>query len=203
MAAVPHIRTSAWLIAAALVVFLTAAALLSTWRVDRQIWPDAAAVTSITASERSAPASASPRAPSAQAPAMIAPSTLAAPGATQSSNGGLAALRCATLEQRRRNPECASGPSYADAQGRDLAPAPVEGVQTRDGALGRAILRGVNARAENYALGEAQKYADPREDPLYEEGSDPATAAHRPCPPGTSPRGDGRNLRGRSCQPVR
>lgn len=100
--------------------------------------------------------------------------------------------------------QAARGQGFSGVQGaRDLPPARVEGQQTREGALQRTIARAAQARVTEYARGEAQRYADPREDSLYEEGSDPATAAHRPCPPGTTPRGDGQNLRGRTCQPVR
>ncbi len=100
--------------------------------------------------------------------------------------------------------QAARGESFAGASdGRDLPPQRVEGVRTQEGALQRTIARAAQARVTEYARGEAQRYADPREDPLYEEGTDPATAAHRPCPPGTQPHGDGRALRGRTCQPVR
>ncbi len=203
MAAVPRMRIGSWLLAILLVCAFAATALLYTWRLEQTFDPEAAPVTSITSAPHDvivAPpvARAQGRAPNAtpQSETIVAPPAQAAPF-------GLAAIRCATVQQRQRNPDCARGPSYGDAQGRDFAPAPVEGLQTRDGALGRALIRGVNARVENYALGEAQKYADPRQDPLYEEGTDPSTAALRPCPAGTLPRGDGRELRGRTCQPMR
>lgn len=201
MAAIPQIRLGSWFAAAAIVAAVIATMLLATWRIDAPRLLDVSTVTSISERHQEPIAPVPPRASASRAEAM--PTREAAPAAMPSAPNALAAARCATLEQRRRNPDCAQGPAFADARGRDLAPAPVEGVQSRDGALGRAILRGVNARAENYALGEAQKYADPREDPLYEEGTDPATAAMRPCPAGTEPRGDGRERRGRTCQPTR
>lgn len=204
MAAIPQVRIGSWVAAALVVAALAAAALFATWRLEESVTPDAAPVLSISATPR-APALEAPgparRARVMDAPPAIAPDSAAAPAAR--GEGVLSALRCASVEQRRRNPDCAQVHSYADADGRDLAPAPVAGVQSRDGALGRAILRGVNARAENYALGEAQKYADPRDDPLYEEGTDPSTAALRPCPAGTMPHGDGRERRGQTCRPMR
>lgn len=192
-------RVWAW-VAAVLVVAAAVAMMLShAWRVG---WPaplEAPVVLSIT--ERASSGAAAP-APLARR-TRREDATPDAPPLSTSQAAALAAVRCATLEQRRRNPDCAQGPAFADASGRDLAPEPVQGLQTREGAVQRAILRGINARAENYALGEAQKHADPRADPLYEEGTDPATAAMRPCPAGSEPRGDGRDRRGRTCQPLR
>jgi len=185
-----RLRFVTFALAALLVCGVLAAALYA-----RIVWygapaqPDAAPVVSIW---REAPmASIAPP----QSRGTAAPVSQDSPAASQSAAPGSA---LAGIAQAARGEGFAT---YGD--GRDLPPARVEGVRTRDGALERTIARAAQARVTEYARGEAQRYADPREDPLYEEGADPATAAHRPCPPGTQPRGDGRALRGRTCQPVR
>lgn len=202
------LRLSAFALATLLVAALVAAALFA-----RFVWqgaapsPEGATVEYLTAfppytraGEGEAPAT---RDAHAQAPAVLAPGE-AAPAAQSALAGVLAAARCATsVSRREENPHCADAPGFAGQGGRDIAPAPVDGVRTREGVIGRTVMRAAQARVENYARGEAQRYADPREDPLYEEGTDPATAAMRPCPPGSLPHGDGRGVNGRTCQPVR
>jgi hypothetical protein len=205
----PPIRLSAFALAALIVMLVTAAALLSRVALLRQDSVDHAPVVSLWPSRptpntdyriRIEPRATAPSAEAASSPS--APPTLSASSAA---GEGFAAMRCATAEGRRQNPHlCGEGREFArPAFGDDIAPAPVEGVRTNEGALERTILRAARARVENYARGESQRYADPREDPLYEAGTDPADAANRPCPAGQIGQGDGSGLTGRTCQPLR
>lgn len=189
-----RLRFVTFALAALLVCGVLAAALYArvVWR-GAPAQPDAAPVVSIWRDAAPAMASAPFAPPVSRGTESAVPQDLQ--DALQSAAPGSA---LAGIAQAARGEGFAT---YGD--GRDLPPARVEGVRTRDGALERTIARAAQARVTEYARGEAQRYADPREDPLYEEGTDPATAAHRPCPPGTQPRGDGRALRGRTCRPVR
>lgn len=197
------LRFSAFAAATLLVLALTAAALLTrfAWSV-REPAPEVQIVSSWPAQPQGAAAAAAGRraATSGAAPAAaietMAPGDAAVPGALFRS------LRCATAEGRRAHPElCAGDASFAAQGAGDIAPTRVDGVRTREGAAQRSILRNMQRGVETYARGEAQRYADPRQDPIYEEGTDPATAAHRPCPEGQAPVGDGRGLNGQTCRP--
>ncbi len=185
----PNVRVAAWFAAALLVCALIAAALLAQFSVRETAYPPDRGVEAYVA-PRAAPSSfaIAPANAPARGGAIAAPEQ--GPQAPPSALTGLANV--------------ARGSSFSAYRGeRAIAPAPVEGGLSRDDALGRAIVRGLNARVENYARGEAQRYADPRDDPIYERGTDPADAAMRPCPIGQEPRGDGRNLHGRTCVPTR
>jgi hypothetical protein len=83
---------------------------------------------------------------------------------------------------------------------REIAIPPVRSILTGAQQRNRQILGAITAGAATYARGEAQKYADPRDDPLYDPGSDPSTAAMRPCAGQSTTRGTGAHLTGRSCQ---
>jgi hypothetical protein len=198
------VRASAFAAATLLVLALIAAALLTRfiWTV-RELPPPAVSIISSWPStpETSAAPSGAPQQRAAMRGTMAAPipdaASQAAPG-----TGGLFGLRCATAEGRRAHPElCAGDTSYAARGAGDIAPERVEGNRTNEGAAQRVILRAAQARVTEYARGEAQRYIDPRQDPLYEDNTDPVTAAHRPCPEGQTPVGDGRGLNGQTCRP--
>ena len=83
---------------------------------------------------------------------------------------------------------------------REIVIPPVHSVPTAAQQRNRLILGALTDGAATYARGEAQKYADPHDDPLYDPGTDPSIAAMRPCAGQSATRGTGAHLTGRSCQ---
>jgi hypothetical protein len=202
----PVLRGAALLVAALLVSLLVCAALFV--RVALRNEEQRAAPAQIES--MAAPPRVEGRAPTRQAAqrAAVAVSTPAPIEAAIASPraapllGLMASQRCELATTRRDHPELCAGYDGRGASGQ-IAVRPVEEVVTRGVALRRAVGNAVNARAGEYALGEAQKYADPRDDPLFDKGTDPATAAMRPCAAGELPQGAGAHLTGRTCQPMR
>lgn len=194
---IEHVRAVSWAIGVGMVAALLGLALWSRYPAYRDAAP-ASAIEAIFERPSVAQQSASPRV------ARVTPNAVSSPTPMSTSSPAaapmLAALRCATQAGRRENAALCHGVADARGRAREIAIAPVEGVLSHDDDLQRSLLRSLNGRVRNYATGEAQRYIDPREDPIFEEGTDPATAAMRPCPAGTETRGTGAGLTGRTCQ---
>jgi hypothetical protein len=201
----PPVRLASALSAALLVVLIVWWALAARIAMKQN---DAAAPTAVEAivstienAIRPAPAV---RAPTPRASGEPASATSAPAGSAAERALSTFSLQCATAAGRRAHPAaCAGIGELGESAQAPIAPRRVDGVLTSEGAVQRALLQNLNSSARTYALGEAQKYLDPRQDPLYEEGTDPATAAMRPCPAGQMPVGSGAHLTGRTCQPYR
>lgn len=206
-AAPPAVRLGAWLLAlgvAALALWLAALA-------GRGVrpWPaygrDGAPVLSLRWFPQAAI-----RAPSAPRAAKPEPSSAgerssqpALPPAVEDRSALRAALSAAACSAARltrtQRAGCADAPAFGDARSAPALPvAAVEGLKTSSQKIAVAVATAI-ARRETY--GQAQRYIDPREDPLYKSGADPSTSYYRPCPEGMAPGGDGHALNGRTCHP--